>query len=262
MPTEELAARKAEYDTSTEAFVLRQALESEPGLIEAHYNLGRSLLKLARYPAAAAAFATASGIKTDSVPARFNHAYALQKSGRYEEAIDELNKLRELLPRLTDRIAMLEGDYRMEMGPDELACRAYDEAGASPLSSLSARARIAEVRCLLTIDDPTAEKALESLLRRYPRLPQAIELKLIRAEKLANADRGYDAGHGRADMALVSGIGLGAGGLAGGRGAVLDADGAWLAVEFEEDDAVAVFVGCPDIDQFDEKGFSLHIADI
>lgn len=125
--------------------------------------------------------------------AALRRADRLAKTGHHEEALEELTKLRELLPRLTDRIAMLEGDYRMEMGPDDLACRAYDEAASSPLSSLSARARIAEVRCLLTIDDPGAEKAMTSLLRRYPRLPQAVELKLIMARDLEEDDRGIDA---------------------------------------------------------------------
>lgn len=119
----------------------------------------------------------------------------LVAAGDGEGALARIEELRGLLPRLQDRVALLEGRARstgVEI-PDARACEAFGEAAESPLRSLAARARVERVRCLLARDgekgvgeragrgEGEGEKALEALRRRYPRLPQAHQLELVRA---------------------------------------------------------------------------------
>ncbi len=68
---------------------------------------------------------------------------------------------------------------------------------------------------------------------------------------------GHHAGDGCADLERFGRVGLAAGFLRGLQRFVRDGDFARHAVEFEEDDAVAVFVRGAEIDQLDEKRFAL-----
>jgi soluble lytic murein transglycosylase len=117
-------------------------------------------------------------------------AERLVAAGDGQRALAEIDELKGLLPRLGDRIALLEGRARSTGDrPDERACEAFGEAAESPLRSLAARARVERVRCLLARGDPPpwpgaeseGEKALSALRRRYPQLPQALQLELVRA---------------------------------------------------------------------------------
>jgi soluble lytic murein transglycosylase len=110
-----------------------------------------------------------------------DRALSLADQGHHQEALEQLGVARELLPRLADRLDMIEGDILSAMGPSGAACEAYHRATESPLRSLAARARIAETRCLLVQGDRRAESSLRDLRRSYPRFPQQLELELLRA---------------------------------------------------------------------------------
>ena len=68
---------------------------------------------------------------------------------------------------------------------------------------------------------------------------------------------GHHAGDGCTDFQRLRCIGFAAGFLRGLQRFVRDGDFARHAVEFEKDNAITVFVGRADIDQFDEKRFAL-----
>jgi soluble lytic murein transglycosylase len=119
----------------------------------------------------------------------FERAERLVAAGDGAAAVEQIEELRRLLPRLQDRVSLLEGRARstgVEV-PDERACEAFGEAAESPLRSLAARARVEKVRCLLArgaekgAGEAAGVKALEALRRRYPQLPAAHQLELVRA---------------------------------------------------------------------------------
>ncbi|MCZ7677763.1 MAG: hypothetical protein M5U28_02875 [Sandaracinaceae bacterium] len=103
-------------------------------------------------------------------------ARSLAERGRHAEALLALRIVERVYPRLADRVALEEADYRMADGADAQACRAYERAAESPQRDVAARAELGRVRCLLAIGDRRAERELEALQRSYPELPYADEL--------------------------------------------------------------------------------------
>ncbi|MBN8616416.1 MAG: hypothetical protein J0L92_37870, partial [Deltaproteobacteria bacterium] len=98
-------------------------------------------------------------------------------------------------PRLADRFELADVEAvlaRWDGNPletrDAAQC-ALERALASPSSAVAAHARVVRARCLLMVDDPDATENLESLLRRYPELPDEVALRLEEARSLARRDR-------------------------------------------------------------------------
>lgn len=106
-------------------------------------------------------------------------ARSLAERGRYAEAVLALRVVEKRFPRLVDRLALEEGEYRMKDGADRLACEAFERASRSPHRDVAARAEVAKVGCLLELGDRRAERELEALRRSYPELPQVDELELL-----------------------------------------------------------------------------------
>lgn len=109
-------------------------------------------------------------------------ARSLAERGRHAEALLALRIVERVYPRLADRVALEEADYRMADGADAQACRAYERAAESPQRDVAARAELGRVRCLLAIGDRRAERELEALQRSYPELPYADELAFLLAQ--------------------------------------------------------------------------------
>lgn len=117
----------------------------------------------------------------DDATRALERARALAQSGRHGEAILALRVVQARFPRLADRLALEEGEYRMADGADAQACDAFRRAAESPQRDLAARADVARVGCLLAIGDRRAERELDELRRSYPELPQVDELDLLLA---------------------------------------------------------------------------------
>lgn len=105
-------------------------------------------------------------------------ARALAREGRLGEALLVLRVVEQAFPALADRLALEEAGYRMEAGPDELACAAFARAKESPERTVAVRAELGHVDCLLAIGDRRGVRALDELRRSYPELPHASDLQL------------------------------------------------------------------------------------
>ena len=114
-----------------------------------------------------------------------NRALAAAEDGELEEALSELATVRESMPGIEDRLAFLEAELRSNGGEDEATCAAFRAATDSPNRALAARARVAWTRCLLAVGDRRSVNALSDLRRAYPRLPQTLEIDLLRAAERA-----------------------------------------------------------------------------
>ncbi|AKF05533.1 Soluble lytic murein transglycosylase precursor [Sandaracinus amylolyticus] len=104
---------------------------------------------------------------------------AHRAASRDADALISLATLRELVPELSDRWDLIEGEMRPA---DRRGCEAYERAAASPHSAVAARGRVGRVRCLLEVRDRRADVELRALLARYPELPEALDLRLLEAE--------------------------------------------------------------------------------
>ncbi len=98
-------------------------------------------------------------------------------------------------PLLADRFELAEmdavlgrWDANLTEARDPTRC-ALERALSSPSSAVVAHARVVRARCLLMVDDATAVENLESLLRRYPELPDEVALRLEEARSLARRGR-------------------------------------------------------------------------
>ncbi|UJR81853.1 lytic transglycosylase domain-containing protein [Sandaracinus amylolyticus] len=121
-----------------------------------------------------------------TVDARFDaarRAYASlaahRAAARDADALISLATLRELVPELSDRWDLIEGEMRPA---DRRGCEAYERAASSPHAAVAARGRVGRVRCLLEVRDRRADVELRALLARYPELPEALDLRLLEAE--------------------------------------------------------------------------------
>ncbi len=106
-------------------------------------------------------------------------------AGDLASAAVSLETARGTAPALADRFALMRAELEMEMGPTRETCTHFDDAIASPLPAIAARARVGRVHCLLTTDDRHAEDELATLTRRYRDLPEARLLDLDHAAYLA-----------------------------------------------------------------------------
>lgn len=108
-------------------------------------------------------------------------ARRLAERGDHANAVLALRIVARRFPRLADRLALEEGEYRMADGAHAQACAAFRRATESPHRDVAARARVAEVRCLLATGDRRAARAFDALRRDYPELPHVDELELLLA---------------------------------------------------------------------------------
>lgn len=105
-------------------------------------------------------------------------ARAYEASGQTALARLQLNVVEWALPELSDRFALERAELLMKEGLPSEACQAFAQARLSPDSTVVAKSRVGEVRCLLAARDKRAGVALDGLLKHYPSLPEALELKL------------------------------------------------------------------------------------
>ncbi len=106
-------------------------------------------------------------------------ARELEGQGQYDEALLHYRVIEATLPRIRDYGAIMRAELHERAGDPARAAKAYREALASSVNvDLMASAHVELVRNLLAAGEASAEKELETLLRRYPELPEAPVLKL------------------------------------------------------------------------------------
>ena len=76
-----------------------------------------------------------------------------------------------------DHVAFHLGLARMEQGDLEGTCALFAEAARSPVPSVQARARLAEVECRIAAGERGARMSVAKLLRQYPGLPSGDRLR-------------------------------------------------------------------------------------
>lgn len=100
----------------------------------------------------------------------------------YEDALLNLRVVEANMPRVADHIALMRAAIYERLSDPVRAARAYREAlDKGGNHDLVARAQVGYVENLLRAHDKDAERELEALLRRYPELPEAPNLRLEHA---------------------------------------------------------------------------------
>jgi soluble lytic murein transglycosylase len=105
-------------------------------------------------------------------------AAALAADGRHDGALAILDAFGAAEPLLADRVALARGDVLLAAGRARDACRAYGAAIDSLDAAVDARARVGRVRCLIASDHRDGADALAEIRRRFPRLPDALGLRV------------------------------------------------------------------------------------
>jgi soluble lytic murein transglycosylase len=100
----------------------------------------------------------------------------------YDDALLHYRVVEASLPELSDHVAMMRGELHEIAGDPARAAAAYGHALSSINADLSALAHTRRVTALLVSEDPSAEKELTTLLRRYPELPEEPTLRLLQAQ--------------------------------------------------------------------------------
>jgi soluble lytic murein transglycosylase-like protein len=115
----------------------------------------------------------------------FQESLRLARHGRPLEALLHLRVVEAAYPHLGDRMALRRADLLMAAGQPESACVEYRRASEGLESNVRALADVGGVRCRIAAGTADAERALQSLLRAYPELPMAAQLRyeLARAEE-------------------------------------------------------------------------------
>jgi tetratricopeptide (TPR) repeat protein len=123
--------------------------------------------------------------------AHLRKAEAFVKAGKREDALLELRVVERAVPRIADRFALQRGDLLIDLGLPEQACEAYEIAAESVNREIAIRAQIGSVQCMLQSGNKKAERALQALLTRYPRLPQRhqLDFELAMARERAGSPR-------------------------------------------------------------------------
>ncbi|MFW6049898.1 MAG: transglycosylase SLT domain-containing protein [Myxococcota bacterium] len=117
----------------------------------------------------------------------YRKALRLAERGEAARALLQLQVIELTYPHLADRVALRQAELWLEAGKPQAASEAFARAVASPDSTIRARARVGRVRCRIASGNPDAEAELRSLLRSYPELPLALEMRfeLARAKERA-----------------------------------------------------------------------------
>jgi tetratricopeptide (TPR) repeat protein len=103
----------------------REAIQADPSLFEARYNLGLDYFQARQWTSSLLEFETALAIQPDSFNARYNFAMALDKAGFAQDAVIELNKAANLNPSAPKVQLMLGNIYSQKLGQPALARRHY-----------------------------------------------------------------------------------------------------------------------------------------
>lgn len=103
----------------------REAIQADPSLFEAHYNLGLDYFQARQWAPSLLEFETALAIQPDSFNTRYNFAMALDKAGYAQDAVIELNKAANLNPSAPRVQLMLGNIYSQKLGQPALARRHY-----------------------------------------------------------------------------------------------------------------------------------------
>lgn len=85
-------------DAAAAAEYYRTAIKRRPDYVEAHYNFGNALMKLARVDEAVKAYRRAAELRPDLVPAHNNLGNALHALGRFDEAAEAYRRVLRLAP--------------------------------------------------------------------------------------------------------------------------------------------------------------------
>ncbi|MEM6961043.1 MAG: hypothetical protein AAF550_04790, partial [Myxococcota bacterium] len=141
-----------------------------------HFSVARSLVEM--QPDRRDLDAIGSG----GLHCLFREILELQHSGAPERALELLGRLSEILPRLSDRFALLRGELQLQARQPISACESFAAAVSSPVSEIRMRGRVGAVRCRIASGDREAFSALEALLRRFPHLPEQLQLRYEFAE--------------------------------------------------------------------------------
>ena len=129
------------------------------------------------------------GVDATTARRAMERARELASEGHPRQALLHLRVVDEAFPEIADRTALLRGDLLIETGQAESACDAYAQALGSPDTTVQARARVGRVRCLIHSSHRNAASELTSLLRRYPELPHALQLRFELAQHYESVDQ-------------------------------------------------------------------------
>ncbi len=122
------------------------------------------------------------GERLEAAKKAISLAEAYRSSGQLALARLQLTVAAWALPELEDRFALDRAELLMQAGLANEACQAFALARKSPDSSIVAKGRVGEVRCLLAAKDKRSAMALDDLLKHYPGLPEALDLKFALGE--------------------------------------------------------------------------------
>jgi len=157
---------------------VRQALEQDPEIVEAHIMLGNMSTKAGRDDQAVAAFQRALALDADNQNAAFNLALAYKTAGRTEAAEAGFERVLALNPRDTKARYQL-ADIWMTRGELTRAQAALERAVADNIERPAFQTKLAECYIELKRYDD-AERALLAALKDKPDAPMAhYDLALI-----------------------------------------------------------------------------------
>jgi soluble lytic murein transglycosylase len=163
-----------------------EALSSEfedAGMCQVTPHLFRAAVVNACAPLAMSLSGRAPEAQAPEIAARaLARARDLEAKGLYEDALLSLRVVESVLPRISDHVALKRASLFEQMGNFAEAAKAYGEATHSINGEVAARAQVARVESLLRAYDVSAERELDLLLKRYPHLPEAPQLKLALAD--------------------------------------------------------------------------------
>lgn len=118
----------------------------------------------------------------DAETARGALARALDRAEarEYFEAILELRIVEWYAPTLSDRWALLRGDWLTRAGDAERALEAYGVAAESPVPSVASKARIGKALAGLSLGHAAAEREVDAIVRSHRELGDTAELRYAR----------------------------------------------------------------------------------
>jgi len=147
------------------------ALESDPGIVEAHMLLGNFLAKSKRYDDAIAAYRKALALDAEHQGALFSLALAYKSLGRMKDAEAGFERARQLDPRATKPLWQL-ADLWMQAGQLDRAEGALKEALTRKVDRPSFLLKLAECQIeMKRYDEATA--SLREVVAAKPDLPLA-----------------------------------------------------------------------------------------
>jgi tetratricopeptide (TPR) repeat protein len=181
-----LAAGRASDNSEYRLQMFRKAVETNPNLFEAHFELGLELRKLERYDEAIVALKTATRLESGSAQYHRELGVAYNKMGMLNSAIDSLKEAVRIDEKDADALGSLGGALR-KLGMKELlksndwtrlheAKDSYAKASELDKQSNYAVGNVARLYLLLSKTEPTLRS---DAIKAFKKLRYLTEFKLL-----------------------------------------------------------------------------------